>query len=88
MGLPLGVITTKWAMAYLVKDLMYYVIHVDMAVYVITGLIAIASAVVASYISARHITKARLADTIRQRGRARGRASKPRWSKCWSTSPK
>ncbi|MGA1873599.1 MAG: ABC transporter permease [Thermoplasmatota archaeon] len=67
IGLPLGVITTKWAMAYLVKDLMYYVINVDAAVYVITALIAVLSAVIASYISARHITKAKLADTIRQR---------------------
>jgi putative ABC transport system permease protein len=67
IGLPLGVLTTKWAMAYLVKDLMYYVINVDVAVYVITALVATISAVAASYISARHITKAKLADTIRQR---------------------
>jgi putative ABC transport system permease protein len=67
VGLPLGVITTKWAMAYLVKDLMYYVITVDLVVYIITALIAIISAVIASYVSARHITKAKLADTIRQR---------------------
>jgi putative ABC transport system permease protein len=67
VGLPLGVITTKWAMAYLVKDLMYYVIHVDVWVYLITGSIAVVSAVAASYISARYITKAKLADTIRQR---------------------
>ncbi|MGA1794039.1 MAG: ABC transporter permease [Thermoplasmatota archaeon] len=67
IGLPLGVLTTKWAMAYIVKDLMYYVINVDIAVYLITALLAILSAVVASYVSARHITKAKLADTIRQR---------------------
>ncbi|MBN1390442.1 MAG: ABC transporter permease [Candidatus Thermoplasmatota archaeon] len=67
IGLPLGVLTTKWAMAYLVKDLMYYVIRVDPMVFIITMAIAVLSAVMASYISARHITKAKLADTIRQR---------------------
>ncbi|MFW3147092.1 MAG: FtsX-like permease family protein, partial [Thermoplasmatota archaeon] len=67
IGLPLGVLTTKWAMAFLVKDLIYYVISVDPLVYIITALIAIISAVAASYISARHITKARLFDLIRQR---------------------
>ncbi|MGA1848085.1 MAG: ABC transporter permease [Thermoplasmatota archaeon] len=67
IGLPLGVFTTRWAMAYMVKDLMYYVIRVDPLVFIITGAVAILSAVIASYISARHITKAKLADTIRQR---------------------
>jgi len=67
IGLPLGVFTTRWAMAYMVKDLMYYVIRVDPWVFIITGAVAVLSAVVASYISARHITKAKLADTIRQR---------------------
>jgi putative ABC transport system permease protein len=67
IGLPLGVFTTRWAMAYMVKDLMYYVIRVDPWVFIITGAIAVLSAIIASYISARHITKAKLADTIRQR---------------------
>ncbi|MEA3557836.1 MAG: FtsX-like permease family protein [Candidatus Thermoplasmatota archaeon] len=67
IGLPLGFITTKWAMAYMVKDLMYYVINVDASVYIITAGIAIISAVVASFISARHITKVKLVNAIRHR---------------------
>ena len=67
IGLPLGYFTTKWAMAYLVKDLMYYVISVDISVFVITATFAIVSAVIASYISANHITKVKLVDAIRQR---------------------
>ncbi len=67
IGLPLGFFTTKWAMAYMVKDLMYYVISVDASVYIITAGIAILSGVVASYVSARHITKVKLVDAIRQR---------------------
>jgi putative ABC transport system permease protein len=67
IGLPLGYFTTRWAMAYLVKDLMYYVISVDISVYIITGTFAILSAVIASYISANHITKVKLVDAIRQR---------------------
>jgi ABC-type antimicrobial peptide transport system permease subunit len=67
IGLPLGYFTTKWAMAYMVKDLMYYVIKVDPLVYFITAVIAIVSAMVASYVSARHITKIKLVDAIRQR---------------------
>lgn len=67
IGLPLGYFTTKWAMAYMVKDLMYYVIRVDPSVYLITAVIAIISAMAASYVSARHITKIKLVDAIRQR---------------------
>ncbi|MBN1539062.1 MAG: ABC transporter permease, partial [Candidatus Thermoplasmatota archaeon] len=43
IGLPLGVLTTKWAMAYIVKDLMYYVINIDPSVYIFTALIAVLS---------------------------------------------
>ncbi|MFO8050492.1 MAG: FtsX-like permease family protein [Thermoplasmatota archaeon] len=67
IGLPLGFFTTKWSMAYLVKDLMHYVITVDLLVYLITGALALVSAVAASYISARHITRLKLVDAIRQR---------------------
>lgn len=67
IGLPLGFFTTKWAMAYLVKDLMYYIITIDISVYVITAFIAIVSATMASYISANHITKVKLVDAIRHR---------------------
>lgn len=67
IGLPLGVLTTKWAMAYMVKDLMYYVINVDPIVYVISAVIAVLSALISSYISARYITKIQLVDIIRQR---------------------
>ena len=67
IGLPLGFYTTKWAMAYMVEDLMYYIITVDVWVYVVTGLIATISAVIASYVSANHITKVKLVDAIRHR---------------------
>jgi putative ABC transport system permease protein len=67
IGLPLGYFTTRWAMAFMVKDLMYYLISVDIWVYFVTGLIAVISAVLASYISANHITKVKLVDAIRHR---------------------
>ena len=67
LGLPLGVITTRWAMSYMVEGMMYYVLEVPIAVYVITGSIATLSAVIASYVSANHITKVKLSDAIRQR---------------------
>ncbi len=67
IGLPLGFFTTRWAMAYMVKDLMYYIISVDVWVYFVTGLIAAISAILASYISANHITKVKLVDAIRHR---------------------
>ena len=67
LGLPLGVMTTRWAMSYMVEGMMYYVLEVPIAVYVITGLIATLSAVIASYVSANHITKVKLSDAIRQR---------------------
>jgi putative ABC transport system permease protein len=67
IGLPLGFFTTKWAMAYMVKDLMYYMINVDPIVYIFSASIAIISAVLASYISANHITKVKLVDAIRHR---------------------
>ncbi len=67
IGLPLGVMTTRWAMAYMVEGMMYYVLEVPFLVYVITAAIAILSAVIASYMSANHITKVKLSDAIRQR---------------------
>ncbi len=67
IGLPLGVITTKWAMAFMVKDLMYYVIEVGPWVYIVTAMIAVISALAASYISGRYIIKTKLVNAIRQR---------------------
>lgn len=67
IGLPLGYFTTRWAMAYMVQDLMYYIINVDLSVFVITASIAVISAVIASYVSANHITKVKLVDAIRHR---------------------
>ncbi|MGA1849087.1 MAG: ABC transporter permease, partial [Thermoplasmatota archaeon] len=67
IGLPLGFFTTKWAMAYMVKDLMYYFITVDIWVYFVTAAVAVVSAVISSYISANHITKVKLVDAIRHR---------------------
>lgn len=67
VGLPLGVIVTKQAMAFIVKDLMYYVLEVPLEVYILTSLIAIVSAIGAAYISARWVTKSNLAETIRNR---------------------
>ena len=67
IGLPLGVVVTKQAMAYMVEDLMYYVLEVPLAVYVYTSLIAVFSALGAAYVSARWVTKSDLPDTIRNR---------------------
>ncbi|MDP7264685.1 MAG: FtsX-like permease family protein, partial [Candidatus Thermoplasmatota archaeon] len=67
IGLPLGLLTTKWTMSYLVQDLMYFEMEIGLSVYLLTALIAAIATVVASMISGRHIIKANLADTIRQR---------------------
>ena len=67
VGLPLGVIVTKQAMAYIVEDMMYYVLEVPLEVYVWTSLIALVSAIGAAYMSARWVTKSNLADTIRNK---------------------
>jgi putative ABC transport system permease protein len=67
IGLPLGVVVTKQAMAFIVKDLMYYVLQVPLEVYFLTSLIAIISAMGAADISARWVAKANLAETIRDR---------------------
>jgi len=67
IGLPLGLLSTKWTMAYLVEDLMYFQLNVGPAAYVITAAIALLATLAASYVSARHITKQNLADTIRNK---------------------
>ncbi len=67
IGLPLGLLTTKWTMSYLVQDLMYFEMEIGLSVYVLTAVIAAIATVAASMISGRHIIKANLADTIRQR---------------------
>jgi ABC-type antimicrobial peptide transport system permease subunit len=54
-------------MSYLVQDLMYFEMEIGLSVYLLTALIAAIATVVASMISGRHIIKANLADTIRQR---------------------
>jgi len=67
VGLPLGVLVTKQAMAYMVEDLMYYVLEVPLTVYIYTSLIAVFSALGAAYVSARWVTKSDLSGTIRNR---------------------
>jgi len=67
IGLPLGYYITIWAFDYIVEDMMYIQLEVPLFIYVITALIALGSAVLASYISGRHITKMSLGDSIRQR---------------------
>ena len=67
LGLPLSLWTTRETMAYLVEDLMYYQISVPWWVYAVTALVALAATVASSYLSASHVTKRKLADTIRQR---------------------
>jgi ABC-type antimicrobial peptide transport system permease subunit len=67
IGLILGVFATQWMIAAIVQNLMYYNIVVGPTTYIITAIIAIIAAYLAAYISARHITKLKLVDTIRQR---------------------
>ena len=67
IGLPLGRFVTQWTMSYLVGDLMYYALEIDLIVYVLTAAIAAASTIISSYVSSLHITKQKLADTIRHR---------------------
>ena len=67
IGLPLGRLVTQWTMSYLVGDLMYYVLEIDFYVYLFTAAIAVASTIISSYVSSLHITKQKLADTIRHR---------------------
>jgi putative ABC transport system permease protein len=67
IGLIFGVFATQWITAAIVKDLMYYNIMVGPLTYILTTLIATVSVYLAAYISARHITKLKLVDVIRQR---------------------
>ena len=67
VGLPLAYWVTQWTVAFLIGDLMYYRIGVAPIVYVLTGLVALASTAIAAWISSRHITKTKLVDAIRQR---------------------
>ena len=67
IGLIFGVFATQWITAAIVKDLMYFNIVVDPLTYIFTAIIATVSVYLAAYISARHITKLKLVDTIRQR---------------------
>jgi ABC-type antimicrobial peptide transport system permease subunit len=67
VGIPLSILATKWAIWYTTKDLMYLDIQAGPEVYVITIVIALLSTLIASYISAMHITKLKLADTIREK---------------------
>jgi len=67
IGLPLGLFATQWTMSYLVKGLMYYVLEVGISVYLITAIIAFVATFIASFVSAMHITRTKLADTIRHR---------------------
>jgi len=67
IGLPLGYYITIWAFDYIIEDMMFIQLEISLFIYVVTAVIALASAVLASYISGRHITKMCLADAIRQR---------------------
>lgn len=67
IGLPLGIFTTRWAMSYIAGDMMYFVLEVPASVFIITAILATISAMGSSFISARHITKVKLADAIRNR---------------------
>ena len=67
IGLPLGYYITIRAFDFIVEDMMYMQLEIPLFIYVVTALIAFGSAVLASYVSGRHITKMELADTIRQR---------------------
>jgi putative ABC transport system permease protein len=67
IGLILGVFATQWIIGAIVQNLMYYNIVVGPTTYVVTAIIAALAAYLAAYISARHITKLKLVDTIRQR---------------------
>ena len=67
IGLPLGLLATRWTMSYLVQDLMYFEMEIGLSAYLLTAVIAAAATIAAAMISGRHITEANLADTIRQR---------------------
>jgi ABC-type antimicrobial peptide transport system permease subunit len=67
VGIPISIVATKWAIWYTTKDLMYLDIQAGPEVYAVTILIALVTTVCASYISAIHITKLKLADIIRQK---------------------
>jgi putative ABC transport system permease protein len=67
VGIPISILATKWAIWYITNDLMYFNIQAGPEVYIITIIIALLSTVAASYISAKHITKLKLADIIRQK---------------------
>ncbi len=56
------------AMVEMTAGLMYYDMEIAPMVYVLTVLIALVSAVLASLMSARRITKEKLVDAIRERG--------------------
>ena len=67
IGIVISDFSTSWITSSIVKDLMYYKIVVGAPTYVSAIVIAIISAYLASYVSARHITKLKLVDAIRQR---------------------
>jgi len=67
IGLPLSFYITQWAMWYIAGDIMYYELGIAPSIYILTALFALISALSASLISGRHITKLKLADAIRQR---------------------
>jgi putative ABC transport system permease protein len=67
IGIIISDLSTSWITTAIIKDLMYYKIVVGASTYVAATVIAIISAYLASYVSARHITKLKLVDAIRQR---------------------
>ena len=67
MGLVAGGFATQWITAAIVSGLMTYSLTAGATTYVLTAVIAIVSVYLAAYLSARHITRQKLVDNIRQR---------------------
>ena len=67
IGLVSGGFTTQWITAATVSGLMTYSITAGATTYVLTAVVAIMSVYLAAYLSARHITRQKLVDNIRQR---------------------
>lgn len=67
VGIPLSLLTTKWAIWYTTQDLMRFDITAGPEVYIVTISIALLSTFLASVISAMHVTKQKLPDIIRQK---------------------
>ena len=67
IGLVSGGFATQWITTAIVSGLMTYSITAGATTYTLTAVIAIASVYLAAYLSARHITRQRLVDNIRQR---------------------